>query len=579
MPRKEREMANKNLFMSDGSLVPAANTKNAAGGKAYEMSAKQALAQISATNTFNSTFYVGADENLPNAREAALALSNNPEFIAKAAVYSRTKGYMKDMPAFLMAILADVDTKLFRKIFPHVIDNGKMLRNFMQIARSGQTGRTFNMSAGACRKAIRSWFDSKSAYSIFRSSVGNDPSMRDMLRMARPRPNTEEKAALFAYLLGARFNKETRTFQMFNKDGTVKYEQPFDKLPQIVREYENYKDTKTGTVPNVDFRMLDSLGLGDAEWTDIARNAGWQMTRMNLNTFARHGVFNDKEVVQIVADRLRNPELIAKSRAFPYQLMSAYLATTGGLRSNFFGSNYGKPKIEQAKVPHEITEALQDAMELAVDNVPVFDGPVYVAVDTSGSMGHAVTGIRKGSTSSVRCVDAAALFAAAILRKNPRAEIIPFDTTVHTNHNLNGRDTIMTNAKTLAAFGGGGTNCACALKYLNSRRAMGCAVIYISDYESWIDGSYHYYGSREGTSMLAEWKKFHSRNKDSKLVCMDLTPRDNSQVTERPNILQVGGFSDSVFQVIDSFIRVGNEKNHWVAEIESINLDEVGKEE
>jgi 60 kDa SS-A/Ro ribonucleoprotein len=571
-------MANKNLFMSDGSRVPAANTKNAAGGRAYEMSAKQALAQIAATNTFNSTFYVGADENLKIAKDAAMSLSNDPEFIAKAAVYSRTKSYMKDMPAFLTVILAGLDTKLFRKVFPLVIDNGKMLRNFVQIGRSGQTGRVFNMSASACRKAIRHWFDEKSAYSIFRSSVGNDPSMHDILRMARPRPNTEEKAALFAYLLGARFDKETRSFKMFNKDGSIKYEQPFDKLPQIVREYENYKNTKTGTVPNVDFRMLDSLGLGDAEWTDIARNAGWQMTRMNLNTFARHGVFNDKELVQIVADRLRNPELIAKSRAFPYQLMSAYLATTGGLRSRY-GSNYGQPKTEEAKVPHEITEALQDAMELAIDNVPVFDGPVYIAVDTSGSMGSAVTGYRRGSTSSVRCVDAAALFAAAILRKNKNAEIIPFDTTVHTNHSLNGRDTVMTNAKTLAAFGGGGTNCSCALKYLNSRRAKGRAVIYISDYESWVDSGYHYYGSREGTSMLSEWKKFHSRNKDAKLICMDLTPRGNSQVTERENILQVGGFSDSVFEVIDSFIRVGNEKNHWVAEIESINLDEVGKDE
>ena len=193
-------------------------------------------------------------------------------------------------------------------------------------------------------------------------------------------------------------------------------------------------------------------------------------------------------------------------------------------------------------------------------------------------MGSAVTGYRRGSTSSVRCVDVAALFAAALLRKNQNVEIIPFDTSVHTDHKLNGRDTVMTNAKILAAYGGGGTNCSCALRYLNSRRAKGCAVIYISDYESWVDSGYHYYGAREGTNMLDEWQKFHHRNKDAKLVCMDLTPRDNSQVKERENILQVGGFSDSVFGVIDSFIRFGNEKNHWVAEIESINLDEVGKE-
>ena len=37
--------------------------------------------------------------------------------------------------------------------------------------------------------------------------------------------------------------------------------------------------------------MLTALGLGRREWTAIARSAPWQMTRMNLNTFARHGVF------------------------------------------------------------------------------------------------------------------------------------------------------------------------------------------------------------------------------------------------------------------------------------------------
>ena len=58
---------------------------------------------------------------------------------------------MKDMPAALAATLAVWDTALLAQVFGRVIDNGKMLRNFVQIVRSGAMGRK---SLGS---APRSW--------------------------------------------------------------------------------------------------------------------------------------------------------------------------------------------------------------------------------------------------------------------------------------------------------------------------------------------------------------------------------------------------------------------------------------
>ena len=81
--------------------VPASNTTNLAGGKAYEMSQKQVLAQLACTNCFNGTFYAASSENLKLAKNTALKLRSDPLFIAKTAIYARNKGYMKDMPAFL----------------------------------------------------------------------------------------------------------------------------------------------------------------------------------------------------------------------------------------------------------------------------------------------------------------------------------------------------------------------------------------------------------------------------------------------------------------------------------------------
>jgi 60 kDa SS-A/Ro ribonucleoprotein len=224
--QEQAKMANKNLFSSVSPIshvVPVADTINAAGGAAYTYTAKHKLAQIAATNCFNGTYYVDASANLQVAKDAVKELRSDPEFVAKVAVYCRTKAYMKDMPAYLCAVLASWgEHKLFRQVFAQVIDNGKMLRNFVQIGRSGAAGKKLNMSSGAVRHAIRDWFKSKNPEFIFRASIGNDPTMRDILRMARPLPETAEKAALYAYLKGAEFDPKVESYITRNKDGSVK---------------------------------------------------------------------------------------------------------------------------------------------------------------------------------------------------------------------------------------------------------------------------------------------------------------------------------------------------------------------
>lgn len=70
-----------------------------------------------------------------------LCAAVDAEFIAKTAVFSRERGFMKDIPALLCAVLSVKNRALLDAIFPRVIDNAKMLRNFVQIMRSGAVGR------------------------------------------------------------------------------------------------------------------------------------------------------------------------------------------------------------------------------------------------------------------------------------------------------------------------------------------------------------------------------------------------------------------------------------------------------
>ena len=134
-------MANTSLFASlRNCLVPKASVRNEAGGLAYARRPESALALYAATGCLNGTYYASADEHLDYVLQ--LSAAADAGFVAKTAVYARERGHMKDMPALLLASLSLRDGESMQRAFPRVVDNGRMLRNFVQILRSGRVAST-----------------------------------------------------------------------------------------------------------------------------------------------------------------------------------------------------------------------------------------------------------------------------------------------------------------------------------------------------------------------------------------------------------------------------------------------------
>jgi 60 kDa SS-A/Ro ribonucleoprotein len=296
---------------------------------------------------------------------------------------------MKDMPALLCAALSTRDGRLHEAVFDKVIDDTKMLRTYVQMLRSGAVGRK-SLGSGP-KRLVQRWLEAREEDALFRSSVGADPSLADVLKMTHPKPNTPVREAFYGYLLG--------------RDNNA------DVLPATVKAYEQFKAGQEAKLPDLPFTMLSSLPLTAAHWASIAENASWQTTRMNLNTFARHGVFKKSGMAKRIASRLSDPQEIRRARVLPYQLMTAFVNCS-------------------AEVPEIVRWALQDAMETAISSVPSIEGRVLIAPDVSGSMQSPVTGRRKGATTKVRCIDVAALIAAAFVRKNHNASVMPFEQAV-----------------------------------------------------------------------------------------------------------------------------------------------------
>ena len=545
-------MANKSLFSSLKSLFPRATARNDAGGPAYALEPKHALAQLAATGCFNGTFYTDAEKQLDTLKSLVSQVNDNV-FLAKLAIYSRERAHLKDMPAALAATLASRNTVLFHEVFDRVVDNGRVLRTLFQMIRSGQFGK--KSLSSSLQRAFQRWLNTASPEKLLSASIGHDPSLRDILRLARPTPVDNGRRALFGWLTD---KEQTKWAPAGEVD-----------LPEQVQLLVEFRTAETAEQQialldrlHARWDLLADTAKGAKVWAAIAQTMGPQALRMNLNTLQRHGVFEDVAMVRTVADRLADENEIRRSRQFPYQFFAAYLNASDD-------------------VPQAIKAALHKAAEIACGNVPELPGPVVIGLDVSGSMQSPVTGNRgRGGTSKMRCVDVAALVAAAILRRNPDSIVVPFDTQAF-DAKVDPSDSILSMADRLAKYGGGGTDCSLPIRKANAAYAKRkfAGVVLVSDNESWVyQGRPYFYGASGSTGVVTEWQQFVQNQVrlqggdivEPKLICIDLQPNATTQAPERSDILNVGGFSDAVFDVISSFLT--SDAGRFVAEIEAVTL-------
>ncbi|MDO7844682.1 RNA-binding protein [Sphingomonas sp. CA1-15] len=502
-------------------LLPRTDTVNREGAPAYAYGPEAKLAQLAATGTLSDTFYGAAETQLADLLDAAKAV--DPYFVAQAAIYARRSGAMKDMPALLAAYLTVADPDLAVAVFNRVIDNGRMLRNFVQIMRSGQVGRT---SLGSRpKRLVQRWLEQASMPQLMAAATGKDPSLADVVRMVHPRPADAARKAFYGWLIG----------------------RPYDvaALPAEIAAFEAWKADRSLPLPPVPFEWLTAFPLSVEDWAVLSTRIGWQALRMNLNTLARNGAFDVAGVTEAVAARLAEPQAIAKVRPMPYQLMVALGQAGDG-------------------VPLKVQAALEDALEQSLGRVPSVPGRIVVCPDVSGSMRSPATGYRKGASSKVRCIDVAALVAAGMLRTNRDARLLPFEQAV-VKLKLAANARVAVNAAKLAAVGGGGTNVSAPLAMLNAERAKVDLVVIVSDNESWVDA-----GRRGSTATMAEWNKLKTRNPGAKLVCLDIQPYGTTQARSRADILNVGGFSDAVFDTMARF--AAGETRDWVEIIKEVEV-------
>lgn len=564
--------------------VPRATVRNEAGGKAYEYTPKALATQLAMTSTFRKSFYIEGGVQVTNFLNAIDAVGDL-EFIAKLAIYARHKGKMKDAPVAILARMFKLekdtlgaalgdDTSIAEHIFPFVVDATNMLQKFVMMVRPSRAGQripegqqmmsrlTERRSLGTRMKRVitnrlLSW---DPAYVASRKG-GNRPSLGDIVKLVHPRPATDEQRALFGYLIDKEPGPETYLYTA---------------LPQSIRQLLAFlADPENKPLPErMDiFQYIGQMPEVPAKWFELAQKMSWTQLIKSLNTLGRHKAFEVADAEAWAATKLAERAAILKSRVFPTQMLAAYRAIQPAeSRHGWYQPTERKPDAWNPSAM--LKGALATALDISVENAPQLPGRSLIGIDCSGSMTFSITGDDgSGDASAVRVVDCAAVFGAALMRQNPDSVVVPYDGQIHPLRWLPS-DPCLSLADKIADIGGGATHTQLVFQKANELTNPPDNIIVLSDSEAWVGQG------RYGSASMESLARLKQRKPDVKVVCWNLQATPSTLLTG-PGVLNIGGWSDALWDVVANFLTSGTvdevvaaeDVDVWVREVEAIDLN------
>ena len=216
---------------------------------------------------------------------------------------------------------------------------------------------------------------------------GSNVRMADVIDMCRPKPQAPWQSSLFKYLLDVRHKRD-------NPRGLENLETISNVLNW---RSEALKGNVSYDLPNgVTWEALSAYTKMDkAAWEAMIPKMGYMALIRNLRNFEEAGI--SKEAAAYVNNFISDPDKVAQSRQLPFRFWSAY--------SNSSSLRYA--------------QALEDAAQLSLSNMPKFPGRTLIMVDTSGSM----SSLGYSAKSTVRPVSAAALFGSAVASASEQSSI------------------------------------------------------------------------------------------------------------------------------------------------------------
>ncbi|MFF4448635.1 TROVE domain-containing protein [Streptomyces sp. NPDC001502] len=252
---------------------------------------------------------------------------------------------------------------------------------------------------------------------------------------ASPDPAKPWQGELFRYALDRRHNPESAEVPADNR--TLAAHRALMELPVQERRAQVTAPDGAERLAAAGMTWESLAGwlqgpMDAAAWEAVIPSMGAMALLRNLRNFDRAGV-SDAVAAQVAA-RISDPEVVARSRQFPFRYLAAYQHAPS-LRWSY---------------------PLEQALGHSLANVPALPGRTLVLVDRSGSMWSPLS-----DRSELNRADAAAIFGTALALRAEQADLVQFGTTSEAVRCDRGQSVL----KVLERFGQlGGTYTAAAVK-------------------------------------------------------------------------------------------------------------------
>lgn len=471
---------------------------NLAGGTAYAQTPQMQLVSVLLTSFAQDQFYRSAQNTFTDMTQLLPRL--DAQFAAKAALYARHQYGMRSITHVLAAELAaHASGQAWSKTFYDRIVRRPDDMTEIAAYYFSKGGKTL---PNAMKKGFASAFGRFDAYQLAKYR-GEQKTVKlvDLVNLVRPVPN--DRNALALKQLVADQLKSDSTWEA--------------RLTQAGQQAEN---------------EAEKAELKNAAWTELLRanKLGYLALLRNLRNIAEQA----PELVPEVAAQLTDRQRIKQSLVLPFQFLAAIDA------------------VQQVAGPQQRTllNALNTALELALDNVPRFAGRTLVVLDDSGSMTDRPTQYANRTPLQI-----GALFAAALYKAND-ADLMRFsDDAAYVR--TNPADSMASIAANLVKNArSAGTNFHAIFQRANQRYER---IVILSDMQGWMHGG----------APKEPFARYRVTHKAQPFVySFDLQGYGSLQFPEQ-NVFALAGFSDKVFDIMQL---LETDRMALVREIEKIDL-------
>jgi 60 kDa SS-A/Ro ribonucleoprotein len=484
-----------NIFKRKANAVT-----NYEGAKAFALTPEMELYSAIATAGLSDNFYENANDRLE--RIVELMKKNDPEFVAKLAIYARTKMYMRSVPQVLAVELAKQNSgnAIVSKAVNGVVqraDEITELLAYYQLANKRNGTKKLNKLSKQVQKGLAQAFNRFDEYQFSKYNREAAVTLRDALFLVHPKAKSDEQQAVFNKIAA--------------KELSVAYtwETELSALGQ-----QKFADEKA------------KAAAVRSKWEELifSGKLGYMAMLRNIRNMIEAGVSWD--AIKKVCDTLSDANQVAKSKQLPFRFLAAYREV----------------KVLKADYVSMILNALEDAIVASAKNIAGFDYKtrVLIACDVSGSMQKPIS-----VKSKVYLFDIGLVLGMLMQSKCERVVSGMFGDRWKVI-NMPNRGVLANVDEYYKREGevGYATNGYLVIKDLVQRNVVMDKVMMFTDCQMWNN-------KRDGDSLQSAWKEYKKIAPMAKLYLFDLAGYGNTPISvQRDDVTLIAGWSDKVFDVL-----------------------------